>query len=106
MSKFSLSAIVHLKSEILINTNLEILKNFKSSGFKNNYLSTFNSIDIEGGHPFLNIIYDPQTNGPLLMVIDKEKKNKFEEDFQKNCLSQPILIGEFVKQEEKHIYFK
>ena len=102
----NLSAIIYLKSEILINNNLEILKNFESSGYKNNYLSSFNSIEIKDDHPLAKIIFDPQTNGPLLIVIDKEKKNKFEKEFQKNCLSKPLLIGEFVKQEEKLIFFK
>ncbi|GIR65971.1 MAG: hypothetical protein CM15mP70_10780 [Pelagibacteraceae bacterium] len=34
------------------------------------------------------------------MAIDKEKKNEFEEDFKENCLSQPLLIGEFIKQKK------
>ena len=102
----NLSAIIHLKSEILINANLEILKNYESSGYKNNYSSSFNSIEIKDDHPLSKIIFDPQTNGPLLIVIDKEKKDKFEEDFQKKCSSQPLLIGEFVEQEEKLIFFK
>ncbi len=100
-----LSAKINLNNEILINPKLEILNNFESSGYKNNYLSTFNSIEIKDDHPLSKIIFDPQTNGPLLIAIDKERKNKFEEDFQKNCLSQPLLIGEFVKREEKLIYF-
>ena len=102
----NLSAQINLKNEILINNKLEILKNYESSGYKNNYLSSFDSIDIKENHPLIKIIFDPQTNGPLLMAIDKEKKNEFEEDFKENCLSQPLLIGEFIKQKEKLIYFE
>lgn len=102
----NLSAQINLKNEILINNKLEILKNYESSGYKNNYLSSFDSIDIKENHPLIKIIFDPQTNGPLLMAIDKENKNEFEEDFKENCLSQPLLIGEFIKQKEKLIYFE
>ena len=104
----NLSAQINLKNEILINNKLEILKNYESSGYKNNYLSSFDSIDIQENHPLMKIIFDPQTNGPLLIAIDKEKKNEFEEDFKENCLSQPLLIGEFIqtKKEKKLIYFK
>ena len=102
----NLSAQINLKNEILINNKLEILKNYESSGYKNNYLSSFDSIDIKENHSLIKIIFDPQTNGPLLMAIDKEKKNEFEEDFKEKCLSQPLLIGEFIKQKEKLIYFE
>ena len=102
----NLSAQINLKNEILINNKLEILKNYESSGYKNNHLSSFDSIDIKENHPLIKIIFDPQTNGPLLMAIDKEKKNEFEEDFKEKCLSQPLLIGEFIKQKEKLIYFE
>ena len=102
----NLSAQINLKNEILINNKLEILKNYESSGYKNNHLSSFDSIDIKENHPLIKIIFDPQTNGPLLMAIDKQKKNEFEENFKVNCLSQPLLIGEFIKQKEKLIYFK
>ena len=102
----NLSAQIDLRIDILINTKLEILKNFKSSGYKNNYSSSINSIDIEDNHPLRKIIFDPQTNGPLLMTIDKEKKDEFENSFVNHCLSKPLLIGEFIRQKEKLIYFK
>ena len=102
----NLSAQIQLNNDILINDKLEILKNFESSGYKNNYLSSFNSIDIKEDHPLFKIIFDPQTNGPLLMAIDKEKKNEFEKEFKKKCHSQPLLIGEFINQKEKLIYFE
>jgi selenide,water dikinase len=102
----NLSAEIQLSKHILINDKLEILKNFESSGYKNNYLSSFNLIGIRDDHPLLKIVFDPQTNGPLLIAIDKEKKDRFENDFQKNYLSKPLLIGEFIKQKEKLIYFE
>ena len=43
----------NLSKDILINDKIEILKNFESSGYKNNYLSSFNSIDIKDDHPLL-----------------------------------------------------
>jgi len=102
----NLSAQIQLNKGILINDKLEILKNFESSGYTNNYLSSFNSIDIEDDHPLSKIIFDPQTNGPLLIAINKEKKNEFENNFEKNYFYKPILIGEFIKQREKLIYFE
>jgi len=102
----NLSAHIRLNNDILINNKLEILKNFESSGYKNNYLSSFNLVDIKVDHPLFKIIFDPQTNGPLLIAIDKEKKYEFENNFEKNYNSQPLLIGEFIKKKEKLIYFK
>jgi selenide,water dikinase len=102
----NLSAEIQLSNHILINHKLEILKNFESSGYKNNYLSSFNLIGIRDDHPLLKIVFDPQTNGPLLIAIKKEKKNEFENNFEKNYFSKPILIGEFIKQKEKLIYFE
>ena len=102
----NLSAQIQLNNNILINDKLEILKNFESSGYKNNYLSSFSSIDIKDDHPLFKVIFDPQTNGPLLITIDKEKKNEFEDNFEKNYLLKPLLIGEFIKKKEKLIYFE
>ena len=101
-----LSAQIQLSKDILINDKLEILKNFESSGYKNNYMSSFTSIDIKDDHPLFKIIFDPQTNGPLLIAINKDKKNEFENNFEKNYLLKPLLIGEFIKKREKLIYFK
>jgi selenide,water dikinase len=102
----NLSAQIQLNNEILINDKLEILKNFESSGYKNNYLSSFNSISIKDHHPLKKIVFDPQTNGPLLIAIDKEKKDEFEKNFKENNFSEPLLIGEFISQKEKLIYFE
>lgn len=102
----NLSAQIQLNSDILINDQLEILKNFESSGYKNNYLSSFNLVTIKDDHPLLKIIFDPQTNGPLLIAIDKEKKNEFENSFKNQCLSKPLLIGEFIRKKEKLIYIE
>jgi selenide,water dikinase len=102
----NLSAQIQLNKDILINDKLEILKNFESSGYENNYLSSYNSIEIKDDHPLSKIIFDPQTNGPLLIAINKEKKNEFENNFEKNYFYKPILIGEFIKKKEKLIYFE
>ena len=88
----NLSAQINLKNEILINNNLEILKNYESSGYKNNYLSSFDSIDIQENHPLMKIIFDPQTNGPLLIAIDKEKKNEFKRGDFFNTKHGTILV--------------
>ena len=100
----NLSARIHLKSEFLINTNLEILKKYESSGYQNNYVASFPSININEEHSLLKILFDPQTNGPLLIAIDKEKKSEFEKEFEKNCDFPPLLLGEFIEQKEKLLY--
>ena len=76
---------------------MEILKKYESSGLKNNYLSSSPLIDISYKHPLAKIIYDPQTNGPLLIAIKEEDKDKFEIEYKKNCKSKPLLIGSFIK---------
>jgi selenide,water dikinase len=100
----NLSARIHLKSEFLINTNLEILKKYESSGYQNNYAASFPSININEEHSLLKILFDPQTNGPLLIAIDKEKKSEFEKEFEKNYDFLPLLLGEFIEQKEKLLY--
>jgi selenide,water dikinase len=100
----NLSAQIHLKNEVLVNTNLEILKKYVSSGYQNNYVASFPSIKINEEHPLLKILFDPQTNGPLLITIDKEKKSEFEKEFEKNCHFSPLLLGEFIEQKEKLLY--
>ena len=98
-----LSAQINLTSEILINTNIKILKKFESSGYQNNYVASFSSINIKEEHPLLKILFDPQTNGPLLITIDKKRKWEFEKKFEMNCHSKPLLLGEFIKQKDKLI---
>ena len=76
-----LTANIHLDEKLLINPNLEILKNFQSTGYKSNRQSVSQYINNESNNPYLDILYDPQTNGPLLMIIEENKKDSFEEDF-------------------------
>ncbi len=99
-----LSAEIKLNQEILINKNIEILNNFKSTGFENNYLSSANEISISDNNKLQNILYDPQTNGPLLISIEKEDQIKFEKDFQSLIGFSPILLGQFKKFKKKFIY--
>ena len=78
----NLSAKINLNSEILMNTNLKILDFFKSSSFEQNHISNNSIVDISDSHPLKNLIYDPQTNGPLIIVIQKQYKSDFERDFK------------------------
>ncbi len=98
-----LSAEIELNEEILINNNIEILEKFKSTGFKNNYLSSANEISISDKNKLQNILYDPQTNGPLLISIQKEDQIKFEKEFQSVIGFSPILLGQFKKFKNKLI---
>ncbi len=98
-----LSAEIKLNEEILINKNIEILNKFKSTGFENNYLSSANEISISDNNKLQNILYDPQTNGPLLISIEKEDQIKFEKDFQSVIGFSPILVGQFKEFKNKLI---
>ena len=98
-----LSAEIELNEEILINKNIEILEKFKSTGFKNNYSSSANEISISDKNKLQNILYDPQTNGPLLISIQKEDQIKFEKEFQSVIGFNPILLGQFKKFKDKLI---
>jgi selenide,water dikinase len=98
-----LSAVIKLNEEILINKNIEILNKFKSTGFENNYLSSSNGVSISDNNKLKNILYDPQTNGPLLISIEKEDQIKFEKKFQSVIGFSPILLGEFKNFKNKLI---
>ena len=43
-------------------------------------------------HSLINILFDPQTNGPLLMVINEKDKDFFEKDLIQENLYQKIQI--------------
>ena len=43
-------------------------------------------------------MYDPQTNGPMLMAINPINKEKFESDFHNLYQRKPLLIGSFEKK--------
>ena len=98
-----LSAEIKLNKDILINKNIGILKNFKSTGFDNNYSSSVSEILISDSNKLKNILYDPQTNGPLLLSIHKKDQIEFEKKFQLNHGFSPILIGKFKKSGSKLI---
>ena len=53
--------------------------------------------------PYIDILYDPQTNGPLLMIIDENKKESFEEVFSSLYHKRPILIGNLISKKEHWI---
>ena len=98
-----LSAEVKLNEEILINKKIEILEKFKSTGFDNNYSSSASEISISKNNKLKNILYDPQTNGPLLISINKENQIEYEQEFQSKLGFNPILLGEFKKLENNLI---
>ena len=100
----NLSSELIINKNVLINSNLDLLKSFQSTGFENNYRSSSEFIEISENHPLKNILYDPQTNGPMLMAIEKENKEKFENFFSNKLDNKPILIGRFIKKLNKIIY--
>ena len=87
----------------MINKNIGILENFKSTGFDNNYSSSVSEISISDSNKLKNILYDPQTNGPLLLSIHKKDQIEFEKKFQLKLGFSPILIGKFKKSGDKLI---
>ena len=79
------------------------LNKFKSTGFENNYSSSVNEISISNNNKLQNILYDPQTNGPLLISIEKEDQIKCEKEFQSVIGFSPILLGRFKNFKNKLI---
>ncbi len=100
----NLSSELILSSDILINLNIELLKKFQSTGFKNNQRSSREYIQISENHPLKNILFDPQTNGPMLITINEQNQKKFENYFSNKTDIKPILIGRFIDKLEKAIY--
>ena len=98
-----LSAEIKLNKDILINKNIGILENFKSTGFDNNYSSSVSEILISDSNKLKNILYDPQTNGPLLLSIHKKDQIEFEKKFQLKLGFRPILLGKFKRSGDKLI---
>ena len=52
---------------------------------------------------YQNILFDPQTNGPLILSINKNKEEKFISDFKKKCGYTPIKLGFFKKSTDKFL---
>ena len=94
-----LSASISISKKLLINDNLDLLEKFESTGFKNNYLSSIEKINYEEYRRELKILFDPQTNGPLIMIIDQDSKENFEKTFKKKLKRAPILIGNLTKKQ-------
>ena len=94
----NLSARINLSSQILLNDKISILKNFESTGYYNNYKSNSQNIYIKNSNNLEKILYDPQTNGPMLMAINPINKEKFESDFHNLYQRKPLLIGSFEKK--------
>ena len=99
----NLSASINLNNEVLINDNIAILENFESTGFANNYESNSQNIYFENSNYLEKILYDPQTNGPMLMSINPNNKEKFEKDFYNLNQRKPLLIGSFKEKLDNRI---
>ena len=95
-----LTANISLKQNILINNNLDLLNNHKSTGYKDNFESTNKFILNNNNNKFTNILFDPQTNGPLIIVIDENKKESFEKEFFNVNKFQPYLVGYFSEKSD------
>ena len=98
-----LGAELTLSEEILMNKNIEILKHFKSTGFDNNFNAAKENVVISKNNNFENILYDPQTNGPMLMLINPDQRLNFEKQFSQECGYNPFLLGRFTKLKNKII---
>jgi selenide,water dikinase len=99
----NLSASINLNNEVLINDNIAILENFESTGFANNYESNSQNIYLKNSNYLEKILYDPQTNGPMLMSINPNNKEKFEKDFYNLNQRKPLLIGSFKEKLDNRI---
>ena len=100
----NLSANIELNKNILLNNNLKLLHNYKSTGFDNNYQSMHENVQIINNQSKIHrILYDPQTNGPMLIVVNKNNQNNFEKYCKKSDYK-TILIGNFISKGEKQIY--
>ena len=89
---------IRLEKKLLINKNINLITSFQSTGFKNNYESSRDNVFFSGTNELENILYDPQTNGPMLMVIGKKDQLNFENDFLKLNSKKPFLIGAFTEK--------
>ncbi len=100
----NLSSELILSPDILINANIDLLRMFQSTSFENNHNSSRRYIKISENHPLKNILFDPQTNGPMLIAINKQNQKKFENYFSNVSDVKPILIGRFIDKSEKAVY--
>ena len=98
-----LGAELTLSEEILINKNIEILKYFKSTGFDNNFNAMKEYVMISKGNNFENILYDPQTNGAMLMLIKPDQRLNFEKQFYLECGYNPFFLGNLTELKDKII---
>ena len=83
-----------------MDNNLDLLNNHKSTGYKDNFESTNKFILNNNNNKFTNILFDPQTNGPLIIVIDENKKESFEKEFFNVNKFQPYLVGYFSEKSD------
>ena len=79
------------------------MKNFESTGFANNYESNSQNIYLKNFNYLEKVLYDPKTNGPMLMSINPNNKEKFEKDFYNLNQRKPLLIGSFKEKLDNRI---
>ena len=98
-----LTAQIRLKKDLLINDNIQILKKYKSSGYQNNIQAVSSMVLIDNHNLYQNILYDPQTNGPLLIVVKEKFKQEFEKIFLSAGEPKPIYIGKFISNQNNYL---
>ena len=96
----NLTANLTLNKSIIIAECVNELKLFESTAYEDNKESSINQIKIipENNQEIINlskILFDPQTSGPLVISISNDRKEKFENEYNKYYLFKPILIGKF-----------
>ena len=97
------SARILLKNSLLINENHDLLDKYQSTGFKNNFQSSRQIVDNRGNGLLEKILYDPQTNGPMLFSINQNDQINFEKECKSKVSNGPFLLGRFVSSEDKLI---
>ncbi|MDB9776906.1 selenide, water dikinase SelD [Alphaproteobacteria bacterium] len=101
----NLTANLILNKKLIIAECLNELGLFESSAYEDNKQSSINHIKIisEQKLNILNlskILFDPQTSGPLLISINSDQKEAFENEFDQHYSFKPILIGKFQTKKE------
>jgi selenide,water dikinase len=101
----NLTANLILNKKIIIAECLSELKLFQSSAYEDNRESSIHHIKMmsEKNLDISNlskILFDPQTSGPLLISINNNQKEEFENEFETYYSFRPLLIGKFQTKKE------
>ena len=60
-------------------------------------------VAISNQNNFENILYDPQTNGAMLMVINPNHRSNFEKQFFQKYGYEPLYLGKFTELQNQMI---